>query len=517
MSLDWMGNRSLTDLLADRLALNPDDTFLVFENRAGEISELTYAEFEVRVEETARGLNALGVEAGGRVVVHLRNSPEFLISWFAIVRLGATMVPSNIANTAGELEHVVGFTEASHAITEPDFCDAVQRGIELAGTDTTTIVARGKLAGFFAFEDLKTLSSDPAPRPPVSGDDVAELLFTSGTTSKPKAVMLTHANCLRAGLDTVHCLWLDRGERMLTALPLFHVNGQGMTILAAMTVGGTAIVIEEFSASKFWKQVKRHKATQTAVVAMQLRVLIAQPDDPSDREHDVKKLFYAINVSDQEKEAFEERFGIEVINGYGLSEAMTLCTVSPVAAPRRWPSIGLPSPGRTLLLLDEDGNEVATGEVGEICVKGTPGRTIMLGYYKDEGATAQAIRGDLLHTGDNAYADAEGYLYFFDRKKDMIKRAGENVSAIEVESVLADHPQIAEAAIVGMPDPIRDEAVAAVIVVADGETLSEEEVTAYCSERLSRFKVPTIIAFEPELPKTSIGKVRKDELRKKLG
>ena len=517
MSIDWMGNRSLNDLLAERLVLGPDDTFLEFENRAGEVSELTYAEFDARVEEAARGLNALGVEAGGHVVVHLRNSPEFLISWFAIVRLGATMVPSNIANTAGELEHVVGFTEASHAITEPDFCDAVQRGIELAGTDTTTIVARGKLAGFFAFDDLKTLSGEPAPRPPVSGDDVAELLFTSGTTSKPKAVMLTHANCLRAGLDTVHCLWLDRGERMLTALPLFHVNGQGMTILAAMTVGGTAIVIEEFSASKFWKQVKRHRATQTAVVAMQLRVLIAQPEDPSDREHDVKKLFYAINVSDQEKEAFEERFGIEVINGYGLSEAMTLCTVSPVAAPRRWPSIGLPSPGRTLLLLDEDGNEVATGEVGEICVKGTPGRTIMLGYYKDEGATAQAIRGDLLHTGDNAYADAEGYLYFFDRKKDMIKRAGENVSAIEVESVLADHPQIAEAAIVGMPDPIRDEAVAAVIVVADGETLSEEEITAYCSERLSRFKVPTIIAFEAELPKTSIGKVRKDELRKKLG
>jgi len=516
MSIDWMGNRSLTDLLQERLALSPDDTFLVFENRAGEVSELTYAEFETRVEEAARGLNALGVEAGGRVVVHLRNSPEFLISWFAIVRLGATMVPSNIANTAGELEHVVGFTEASHAITEPDFCDAVQRGIELAGTDTTTIVARGKLAGFFAFDDLATLSSEPAPRPPVSGDDVAELLFTSGTTSKPKAVMLTHANCLRAGLDTVHCLWLDRGERMLTALPLFHVNGQGMTILAAMTVGGTAIVIEEFSASKFWKQVKRHKATQTAVVAMQLRVLIAQPDDPSDREHDVRKLFYAINVSDQEKEAFEERFGIEVINGYGLSEAMTLCTVSPVAAPRRWPSIGLPSPGRTLLLLDEDGNEVPTGEVGEICVKGIPGRSIMLGYYKDEQSTAQAIRGDLLHTGDNAYADEQGYLYFFDRKKDMIKRAGENVSAIEVESVLNDHPQIAEAAIVGMPDPIRDEAVAAVIVVAEGAELSEEAVVAYCSERLSRFKVPTIIAFEAELPKTSIGKVRKDELRKKL-
>lgn len=516
MSVGETGNRSIGDMLAERVALTPTRTFLVFENRAGEVSELTYAAFDGRVEECARGLHALGVSVGDRVVVHLRNSPEFLISWFAIARLGAVMVPSNIANTAGELEHVIGFTEASFAITEPDFCEVVQRGIDAAGTDTTTIVARGRLTEFFAFDDLAGLSDEPAPRPEVGGDDLCELLFTSGTTSKPKAVMLSHANCLRAGLDTVHCLWLDEGERCLTALPLFHVNGQGMTIMAAMTVGGTAIVIEEFSASRFWDQIKRHKATQTAIVAMQLRTLIAQPPKDGERDHDLRKVFYAINVSDQEKQTFEERYGVDLINGYGQSETMTLLTVSPVAAPRRWPSIGLPSPGRTLLLLDEEGKEVATGEVGEICVRGERGRSIMLGYYKDEQSTSETIRGDLLHTGDNAYADEQGYLYFFDRKKDMIKRAGENVSAIEVESVIVDHPLVAEAAIIGVPDPIRDEAVAAVIVVADGADLDEAEVTAYCQERLSRFKVPTIVAFETELPKTSIGKVRKDELRKKL-
>ncbi len=516
MSIGEMGNRSIGDLLAERVAIAPERTFLVFESRAGEVSELTYAEFEGRVEDCARGLHALGVAAGDRVVVHLRNSPEFLISWFAITRLGAVMVPSNIANTAGELEHVIGFTEAGFAITEPDFCEVVQRGIDAAGTDTTTVVARGRLAGFFAFDDLPGLSEEPPPRPAVGGDDVAELLFTSGTTSKPKAVMLTHANCLRAGLDTVHCLWLDENERCLTALPLFHVNGQGMTIMAAMTVGGTAIVIEEFSASRFWEQIRRHKASQTAIVAMQLRTLIAQPPNEEDKDHSLRKVFYAINVSDQEKQTFEERYAVDLINGYGQSETMTLLTVSPVASPRRWPSIGLPSPGRTLLLLDEEGKEVATGEVGEICVRGERGRSIMLGYYKDEQSTAETIRGDLLHTGDNAYADEQGYLYFFDRKKDMIKRAGENVSAIEVESVLVDHPLIAEAAIIGIADPIRDEAVAAVVVIAEGADLTEDDITAYCKERLSRFKVPTVVAFETELPKTSIGKVRKDELRKKL-
>jgi crotonobetaine/carnitine-CoA ligase len=289
-----------------------------------------------------------------------------------------------------------------------------------------------------------------------------------------------------------------------------------MTIMAAMTVGGTAIVIEEFSASRFWDQIKRHKATQTAIVAMQLRTLIAQPEREGERDHDLRKVFYAINVSDQEKQTFEERYAVDLINGYGQSETMTLLTVSPVASPRRWPSIGLPSPGRTLLLLDEEGKEVATGEVGEICVRGERGRSIMLGYYKDEQSTAETIRGDLLHTGDNAYADEQGYLYFFDRKKDMIKRAGENVSALEVEAALLDHPGIAEACVIGVPDAIRDEAVAAVVVAAEPGSLTEDEVVEHCRGCLAKFKVPTVVRFVDHMPRTSIGKIRKDELRKEV-
>jgi crotonobetaine/carnitine-CoA ligase len=514
--LDTSGERSLTDLLQERVSLYGERTFLVFEDRDEQVSELTYAEFDARVEDCARGLAVLGVEFGTRVVVHLRNSPEFLISWFAIVRLGAVMVPSNVANTVSELEHVIGFTEASVAITQPDYRDSLERAIAGVESAAKLVIARGEAAGAIAFDELASLSEHPAPRPAVGGSDVAELLFTSGTTTKPKAVMLTHAIAIRGGLDTVHSLWLDEGERCLTALPLFHVNGQCLTILAAITVGGTAIVIEEFRASRFWSQIRRHRATQTAIVAMQLRTLNAQPPDPHEREHDLRRVFYAINVADHEKEQFEERYGVSLINGYGLSEAMTLLCVSPVVGPRRWPSIGLASPGRTLRLLDEEGNEVGTGEVGEICAREEPGRGMMLGYYKDEEATAKAIRDGWLHTGDNAYADAEGYLYFFDRKKDMIKRAGENVSAIEVEAVLVAHPMVAEAAVVGVPDAIRDEAVAAVVVPLDGCEPSSEEIIEHCSQKLSRFKVPTIVTFETELPKTSIGKVRKDELRKRL-
>jgi crotonobetaine/carnitine-CoA ligase len=350
----------------------------------------------------------------------------------------------------------------------------------------------------------------------VRSDDLAELIFTSGTTRKPKGVMLTHANCLRAGLHAVHCLWLDEGERCLTALPLFHVNAQAMSVLAAMTVAGTLVLLEEFRASRFWGQVRAHEATQTCVVAMQLRTILAQPVADGERDHRLRRLFFAINVTDEEKAAFEERFGVTLINGYGCSEAMTLLACSPIVGPRRWPSVGLPATGRRLLLLDDDGNEVPTGEVGEVVAEGIPGRDFMLGYYRDEQATAETLRNGRLHTGDNLYADENGYLYFFDRKKDMIKRAGENVAATEVEAVLLEHPQVAEACVVGVADPIRDEAVGAVIVPAHPGVLTIEEITEHCQARLARFKVPTIITFVDEMPKTSIGKVRKDVLRKQL-
>jgi acyl-CoA synthetase (AMP-forming)/AMP-acid ligase II len=195
------------------------------------------------------------------------------------------------------------------------------------------VVARGEAGAHTPFADLLG-HGDDAPRPDVGSNEVVELIFTSGTTRKPKAVMLTHSNCVRAGLDAVHCLWLDEGERCLTALPLFHVNAQAMSVMAALTVGGTLILVEEFRASRFWAQVRSHRATQTSLVAMQLRTLLAQPPDDGDADHSVRRLFYAINVTDDEKERFEARYGVALINGYGLSEAMTLLTCAPVVGPR---------------------------------------------------------------------------------------------------------------------------------------------------------------------------------------
>jgi len=294
---------------------------------------------------------------------------------------------------------------------------------------------------------------------------------------------------------------------------VFHVNAQSLTVLSSLTVGGTCIVLEEYRATRFWDQVRAHRATQVSLVAMQARTLLAQPPRDTDADHAVRRVFYALNITTDERDTFEKRYGVELINGYGLSEAMTLVTVAPVFGPKRWPSIGLPLHDRVVKLVDPEGNEVAQGEVGEIVVQGRPGRTLMLGYHNDPDATARTLVDGWLHTGDNAYADEHGYLYFFDRGKDMIKRAGENVSTVEVESVLLDHPEIVEAAVIGVVDPIRDEAVKAFVALEPGSALTVEQIQEFCATRLARFKVPTIVEIRDELPKTSIGKIEKKQLR----
>jgi crotonobetaine/carnitine-CoA ligase len=510
--LDTIGRRTIGGLLDARADERPDDPFLVFEAADGTVTELTYGAFRDRVRACARGFADLGVAADECVVVQLRNSPEILVAFFALAHLGAVFVPSNVGNTTPELQHVLAVSEARIAVTEPDFLPVVAAA---CGDDRTIVVARGDAPGHVAFADLEASAGEP---PTAASDPLrtVELIFTSGTTSAPKGVMLTHANCLHSGMHSVHSLWLEPGERCITALPLFHVNAQAISLFAALTVGGTLVLLEEFRASRFWAQLRRHHATQTAIVAMQLRVLLAQPASDADRDHALRRVFYALNVSTAEKDAFEQRFGVRLINGYGCSEAMTLLAVAPVVGDARWPSVGLPAPGRVLRLIDEAGNDVAPGEVGEIVVRGDVGRTIMAGYYRDPEATAAAVRDGWLHTGDKAYADDDGFLFFFDRKKDMIKRAGENVSASEVEVALAAHPEIADVAVVGIPDAIRDEAVAAAVVRAAGSQLTADAVVAYAAQRLARFKVPTLVAFRDELPKTSVGKVRKAELRDEL-
>ncbi len=512
--MDVIGNRTLRDLLTERAHRQPDKPYLVFEDKTGAVTEYTYAEVLGLVRRAAAGFASLGIAKGDAVVIHLANCPEFLFAWWGLSWLGAVAVPSNVANTRPEMEHVLGFSEAVAVITSPGHLGLIGEVLASVPTVKHRIVARSSapLPGALLLEEIMAPAAEP-PDVAVDAEDVVEMIFTSGTTARPKAVMLTHANCLRSGERASRSSATDDTDRFLTALPAFHVNAQSMSILASLTVGGTLVLLEEYRATQFLSQLRRHRATSVSLVAMQLRTLLAQPPDERDRDHHLRRNFYAINVLESEKESFEARFGVELMNGYGLSEAMTIVTVAPMFGERRWPSIGLPAYDRLVRIVDENDEDVPVGTPGEIIVWGVPGRTLMKGYFKDPTATAAAVRDGWLHTGDNGYFDDKGYVYFFDRKKDVIKRSGENISASEVEDALLNHPSIAEAAVIGVPDPVRDEAVKAFVVPEAGSALTAQEVIAHCRTRLASFKVPTIVELRESLPKTSIGKIEKKVLR----
>lgn len=513
--MDIVGNRTLRHLLDERTDRFGSKIFMIFEDKEGNVTERTYKELRNRVDCAAGALTDLGIGQGDKVVVHLSNCHEIVELWFALGSLGAVMVPSNIANTSGELVYILDFSGAVAIVTQPEYVDTVTQAASEVAAVRHHVLARAAEApdGFVLYDDiLKT--STVAPRPKVDSEDVVQMLFTSGTTARPKGVLLTHANALHGGERESRGLLLDEADRCLSSLPLFHVNAQVITLLASMTVGATCIFLEEFRATKYWDQIRRYGATHTSLVAMQLRTLLAQPPRNTDRDHRLRRLFYALNVTDKEKDEFQDRYGIELINAYGSSEAMTLVTLSPVFGPKKWPSIGKPLLGRSVRLVDIDGNDVPLGSVGEIIVQGIPGRTLMKGYHNNPDATAAALRDGWLWTGDNAYADEEGYLYWFDRRADMIKRAGENISTVEVESVIADHPAVQEVAVIGVPDALRDEAVKAFVVTKFGATITADNIVEFCSTRMARFKIPTEIEIRSELPKTSVGKIAKGVLRK---
>ena len=511
--VDHVGSRTIPILLAERVEANPDKQALVFEDASGALTEYTYAALSDAVHRVASGFEELGVEAGDRAVICMPNRAEFVIAILALAHLGAVGVPANTTISAKELTHVVGRSQAKLALVSAQYVELVDAvSPDLPTLERVIVVGLADPAPHLPFAQL--LAADPLARSRrIDSEAPIEIIFTSGTTALPKGVVLTHANWIWSGERSTHWVRIDDRDRLFSALPLFHVNAQSFTLLAALTVGATAIFAEAYSASNFIDQVRRHRATHTSLVAMLVRTLLAQPESPHDRDHQLRRISYAINVSDAEKQSFEERFGVELLNGYGLTEAMTEVAVCPVFGERRWPSIGRPALGREVRLLDADGNEVPTGEAGEIAVKGVPGRTILKEYLDDPEATARAIVDGWLLTGDNGRFDEDGFLYWVDRAKDMIKRAGENVSASEVEVAIAEHPEVDLVAVIGVPDALRDEAVMAFVTPKPGATLTEDDVIAHCRELLASFKVPTLVEIRETLPTTSIGKVEKKLLR----
>ena len=507
--MDVSGALILADLLAEKVRRHPDRTCVVFEDARGGVRALGYAELSALVDRLCNALLAEGVQPGDKVAIMMGNCVEFLVAWLAVNQAGAVMVSVNVAYTADELRYLLIHSDSVAIILEQRFIplfDAVAgdcAGVRLrlgARADTAP-------AGFRLFDDVLRESSAGHRIVRVPPDSPAQIVYTSGTTSRPKGVMISHRSSLIQGAAVSLTLGMRADERTCVVLPLFHVNAQYVGVMPTLTAGGTIVLLESYSATRFWGQVRSHRCTLMSIVPMQLRTLLAQPARPDDADHRLRFAFYALNTTDEEWTAFETRFGVKLVEGYGLSETLGICTCNPVMHGEiRRHSVGRPVLGRELRVLGEDGRERPPGEVGRIAVRG---EAMFSGYYKNPEATAACLQDGWLDTGDNGYFDEQGYLYFFDRTKDIIKRSGENIAASEVERVLNEHPEVVESAVIAVPDALRDEAVKAFIVLGPGATLTEVGAREWCAARLASFKVPSFCEFVPRLPKTSIGKIKK--------
>jgi crotonobetaine/carnitine-CoA ligase len=344
----------------------------------------------------------------------------------------------------------------------------------------------------------------------ISSDDIAEILFTSGTTSRPKGVEITHCNLQHAGYFTAWQTCLRSDDVYLTMMPSFHIDFQCNAAMAAFTVGAKLVMLEKYSARKFWKQICEYKATITHSMPMIVRTLMLQPVMPFEREHCLRDMLFFLHISDQEKQDFESRFNVQLFNSYGMTETLVGLIGDSPTEERHWPSIGRPGLGYEAKVTDEEGQELAPNVVGDLWVKGVPGRTILKGYYQDPKSTAEVLSPEgWLYTGDKAYVDDSGLFYFVDRKTNMIKRAGENISSTEIEKVLMSHPFIQDAAVIGVPDLIRDQAVKAFVIFNEGQSLTVEEILTYCTNNLARFKVPSFVEIKKSFPRTCTCKVQK--------
>jgi crotonobetaine/carnitine-CoA ligase len=484
-----------------------DRPFLVWEGSDGAARQWSYAEFGELASDVAVFLASRGVQRGDAVHVALSNSPAFVAVWLAVTLLGATLVPSDPEASARELADCMRRTQAVVGV------GSVRR------TDRYREAAAGQpsLHVTLVDEDDTVLSpvrpgrpgSGTLPATPPGPGERLAVMFTSGTTSQPKGVVLTQANYAFTGDVMAAAAGLGPDDRQLVALPMFHANAQYYSFAAAISVGASVALLSRFSASGFTGQAARHQATHASLFAAPVRMILARSPGPSGGQR-LRHCWYAQNLTTAQYDGISGLLGCRPRQLYGMTETgPAVITSHPLEAAAD--VMGTVTPGCAVELRAlGTGAAVTAGEVGEIVVGGERGRHLFVGYLDDPGTTGRSFDGGWFRTGDLAYTDDEGRFRFAGRRGDVLKVSGENVSTVEVESVLAAHPAVFEAAVVGEPDPVKDEVPVAYVVLHEAAPSAlAGELAAWCAARLSPAKRPREIRFVPELPRTSVGKIRK--------
>ena len=495
--------QNITALLQDRVEAAPDKVFL-FSQPDGR--QFTYSQFADAVARTAALLAGEGVAKGDVVSLLMPNSVEYVIAYFACWRLGALAGPINSHLKEQEISYVVSNSEAKALLVGSEFLPVINQLRDLP-TLNAVILFDDEAQATRDFTKVEATAD-------VTLDDEAIIIYTSGTTGKPKGCLLTHGNVVANARQISQWLGFNESDRLLTMMPLFHMNAVSVTTMSAIYAGGSSVVSPKFSASRFWQIVSDYKITSFGSVATMLSMLLTTYPEGVPAGLQTEQLRFAMcgsaPVPAETIKRFEETFHCLVIEGYGLSESTCRSTFNPPDENRRAGSCGLPI-GNEMRVVDDDDTEVADGQLGEIVLRGD---NVLKGYYKNPEATAVAFRNGWFHTGDIGYRDSEGFYFIVDRKSDMIIRGGENIYPREIDEVLYQHPAVSAAAVVGVPDDLYGEEVAGFVVLRDGGEASERELIEFCKARLADYKCPKTIRFVKDIPKGPTGKLLKRELAK---
>ena len=499
---------TIGSLLTKKSIEHPNKIFLRFRN-----CHYSYKEVDVITNRIANSLLDLGIKKGDKVAILLENCPEFIFSTFALAKIGAVAVPINTAQKGQLLIYQLDQSDCRMIIIGQSFMKELKViSNELEKLEMIIIVGNDNLMDLnitkLNFSNLLN-GKDSGIEKQVEYDELQAIMFTSGTTGSSKGVMITHKHCLTFARDWIIANAYTNEDRLYTPLPLFHAIAHTLGVIAVLLADSEISIVEKFSASKYWDDIRKFDVTVAHAIFAMIPILLNQPPSSKDKEHNLR--FIHIGQSAL-SEKFEYRFGARIVEAYGATEN-GMVTYMPYGETKPG-SCGKPNLNTfDVRIVNEKDEEVGVKEVGEIVIRSKEPNSTMEGYYKMPKETLMAFRNLWFHTGDYAYRDSDGYYYFVDRKKDAIRRRGENISSFEVESIVNSHPAVLESASISVPSELAEDDVKVCVVLKPGKKLIPEDLINYCKENMANYMVPRYVELLEEMPKTSNGKIEKQKLR----
>lgn len=508
----YKGSETFGAIVEYHATENPYSQFIKFEDR-----DLTYLEFHESGNRAANALSSLELNKGDTCAVMLPNSPEFLAVWLGLTRLGVIEVPVNTEYRGALLIHVLNQAKCRALVISAQWLERVQEmAPELRFLKHIVIVGDAKdeftmgQIQCYSYSMLMEKAESTPIKEKAEAHDPSLILFTSGTTGPSKGAILSHKANFTLAKTCCELMKYGSDDRLFTVFPLYHVNARYATVLAALVAGSSVVMHNRFSASKFWDICRREQITAFNYMGSLITILMKQPEKDDDAVNPVRMIQGAPCPAEL-YDAFQKRFNIKITEAYGSTE-LGVVTVNRAESFRKG-SCGQAVPLFEIEIHDESDRPCPPHRAGEIVVRPKEPFTMFSGYYGMDEATVKCWQNLWFHTGDRGKMDEDGYFYFLDRKKDVVRRRGENISSYEVERVINDHPKVQESAVVGVPSELTEEEVLAVIVVKENETLEPEDLLQYCQRHLPSFSLPAYIRMVKEFPRTPSQRIEKYKLR----